>query len=115
MADIKDAPKEASKDKPLRVLRSELKAINLLMQSEGFLLWRQIMEAQEEGRVSLLYQPIADANQVYGQEFVKGEMQGIRASVMMWELLKGTLQAEIEERESSMTEEERKQDEGREE
>lgn len=73
------------------------------------------MEEQESGRVAQLYQPITDANAVYNQEFVKGEMQGIRLCLSMWQLLKEALSAEIEDRVESMTEEERKQDEGREE
>jgi hypothetical protein len=85
------------------------------METEGFALWSTVMAEQEQGRISTLYQPIDDSNKVYGQEFLKGEMQGIRMSVLMWTLLKETLAATIEEKESSMTAEEREQDEGREE
>lgn len=112
MAEIKAPPIE---DKPLHVLRSEVSSLRKLMKMDGFTLWSNVMTEQEHGRIHTLYQPISDANAVYGQEFVKGEMQGIKLAVLMWELMAQAIEAEIERKEASMTEEEKLADEGREE
>lgn len=54
-------------------------------------------------------------NAVYAQEFVKGEMQGYRSAVLLWELIAQAIEAEIDRKIASMTPEDIEKDEGREE
>lgn len=63
------------------VIAHQLKA---LLDSEGWALYRSIIERQQVARFdAVILNPLQGADQVYPQEYMKGEIQGLRMAVTL--------------------------------
>lgn len=98
---------EEVKEPNLKELHELQTSFAKVLSSQAFQHWRRVVEDQAEARLTILGRPLKSQEEVYEQEYQKGEKQAILLAVRMWELLQADVNSRIEDKLSSMTTEER--------
>lgn len=84
----------------LRDISSNLRNLS---RGPGFVWWTHVLKVQQARRLESLYQPIKP-EQVYEQEFQKGEMQGMLFAMKTWALMIEQIDEAIKAKEDDKSE-----------
>lgn len=85
-------PEEITLDKGPEIAR----ALKDLVASEGWAYYISVVETQHRARTDkILLEPLSGTDAVYGQEYMKGEVQGLRLAVNLPQTLIETIEQEL--------------------